>query len=139
MSSEVNRQVFIVELKVKPDGAPVERFASTIGLVDLLTLQGGATELLGDEQVAAGTYQFIEFLLDEDQSYVVDAVTGDTLPVKIPSEKIKIKGGPFAVPAEGLTSVLVDFDAEKSLKKTGNGRYQLKPDVSIVQVAQSPG
>ncbi len=41
------------------------------------------------------------------------------------------------MPAEGITSVLVDFDAEKSLKRTGNGRYQLKPFVSIVEVTQS--
>ncbi|MHC4816231.1 MAG: DUF4382 domain-containing protein [Planctomycetota bacterium] len=135
--SELN--VFIGELKVKRDGAPVERFASTLGLVDLLALQGGVTELLGQGEVEAGTYQFIEILLDEDQSYAVDLVTGDELALKIPSEKIKIKGGPFDVAAAGATSVLIDFDAERSLKKTGNGRYQLKPFVSIVQVTQSSG
>ncbi len=36
---------------------------------------------------------------------------------------------------DGSTSVLIDFDAEKSLKKTGNGRYQLKPFVSIANVS----
>lgn len=130
--SELN--VFIESLKVKPDGAPVERFASTIGLVDLLTLQNGVTELLGQGEVEAGTFQFIELLLDEDQSYVVEVASGEQKPLKIASEKIKIKGGPFDVLADGTTSVLVDFDAEKSLKKTGNGRYQLKAFVSIMTV-----
>lgn len=135
--SELN--VFLESIKIKRDGEPVERFASTVGLVDLLTLQGGITQLLGDEEVEAGMVQFIEFILDQDQSYVVDAVTGDQLALKIPSEKIKLKGGPFEVPADGLASVLVDFDAEKSLKRTGNGRYQLKPFVSIVEVEVTEG
>ena len=89
--------------------------------------------------VEAGTYQFIEILLDEDQSFAVDLLTGDEIPLKIPSEKIKINGGPFDVPADLTTSVLIDFDAEKSLKKTGNGRYQLKPFVTIAGVTQSTG
>ena len=129
--------VYIAELKVKPDGGPVERFASTVGLVDLLTLQNGVTDLLGQDPVEARTYQFIELLLDEDLSYVVETATGEQKPLKIPSEKIKIAGGPFEVLADGTTSVTVDFDAEKSLKKTGNGRFQLKPFVSIVQVVQN--
>lgn len=132
-------QVFIESLKVKPDGKPVEVFASTIGLVDLLALQNGVTELLGQDEVEAGTFQFMELLLDQDRSYVVEAATGDSLPLKIASEKIKINGGPFEVAGDGSTSITVDFDAEKSLKKTGKDRYQLKPFVSIVEVSQSSG
>jgi hypothetical protein len=131
--------VFIESLKVKRDGEPVARFASAIGLVDLLALQNGVTELLGQDSVEAGTYQFIELLLDQDLSNVIEAATGDQLPLKISSEKIKIKGGPFEVLADGSTSITVDFDAERSLKKTGNGRYQLKPFVSIVEVTVSSG
>ena len=131
--------VFLEELKIKRDGEPVERFASLVELVDLLALQGGITELLGSEEIEPGRIQFIELHLDQDQSYVVDAVTGEELDLKIPSEKIKIAGGPFDVMEGGETSVLVDFDAEKSLKRTGNGRYQLKPFVSIVDVEVTQG
>ena len=131
--------VFLAEVKIKRDGVPVERFASIVGPVDLLLLQNGITELIGQEQIAAGRVQFIEFRLDESQSYVVEADTGEQLDLKIPSQKIKIAGGPFEVLPDGTTDVLVDFDAEKSLKRTGNGRYQLKPHVSIVKVSQSAG
>ncbi len=129
--------MYIAEVKVKPSGSPVERFPSTLGLVDLLTLQNGVSELLGQDVVAAGSYQFIELLLDESQSYVVPIDTGVPEDLKIPSEKIKIKGAAFDVLADGSTVVTIDFDAEKSLKQTGNGRYQLKPFVSIVEVSQS--
>lgn len=130
-------QVFVAEIKVKRDGSPVERFASGLGLVDLLTLQDGVTALVGQDEVEAGTYQFIELLLDEDQSYVIeiDDPTLEHKPLKIPSEKIKVNGGPFDVLEDGSTSVVIDFDAEKSLKKTGNGRYQLKPHVTIDSVS----
>ena len=131
--------VFVEGLKIKRDGAAVERFPSTVGLVDLLALQGGVTELLGQAQVEAGTYQFIEILLDQDQSTVLEIASGELLPLKIPSEKIKVAGGPFDVMAEGATSVVIDFDAEKSLKRTGNGRFQLKPSISIVKVTVSSG
>ncbi len=128
-------QVFVAEIKVKRDGSPVERFASGLGLVDLLTLQDGVTALVGQDEVEAGTYQFIELLLDESQSYVVEIESGERRDLKIPSEKIKVAGGPFEVAADGTTSVTVDFDAEKSLQKTGNGRYQLKPFVTITAVS----
>jgi hypothetical protein len=126
--------VYIAELKVKPADGPVERFPATQNLFDLLTLQDGVTGLLGQDEVEAGTYQFIEFLLDEELSYVIEELGGEPIELKIPSEKIKVKGAPFDVPADATTSVLIDFDAEKSLKTTGKGRYQLKPFVSIMEV-----
>ncbi len=109
-----------------------------------MQLQDGEQVLLGDFDVEQGLYQFIEMLLDESQSYVVEKIDPDDpdiltnceldqVPLKIPSEKFKINGGPFEV--DELTEVLIDFDAKNSLKTTGNGKtYQLKADVSIVDV-----
>jgi len=56
--------------------------------------------------------------------------------LQIPSAKFKVNGGPFSV--SGETTVTIDFDAKKSLKRKGspdNPRgWQLNPKVSIVEV-----
>ena len=136
--------VFIEDLRVKKDGSPPETLGAVGAAYDLMQLQNGEQVLLGDFDVEQGLYQFIEMLLDESQSYVVEKIDPDDpdiltnceldqVPLKIPSEKFKINGGPFEV--DELTEVLVDFDAKNSLKTTGNGKtYQLKADVSIVDV-----
>ena len=136
--------VFIEDLRVKKDGSPPEILGAVGAAYDLMQLQNGEQVLLGDFDVDQGLYQFIEMLLDESQSYVVEKINPDDpdiltncepeqMPLKIPSEKFKINGGPFEV--DELTEVLVDFDAKNSLKTTGNGKtYQLKADVSIVDV-----
>jgi len=136
--------VFIEDLRVKKDGSPPEILGAVGAAYDLMQLQNGEQVLLGDFDVDQGLYQFIEMLLDESQSYVVEKIDPEDLditenceieqvPLKIPSEKFKINGGPFEVDEQ--TEVLIDFDAKNSLKTTGNGKtYQLKADVSIVDV-----
>ncbi len=138
--------VFIEDLRVKKDGSPAQILGAVngIGAYDLMQLQNGQEIVLGNFDVETGLYQFIEMLLDESQSYVVEKIDPDDpdiitnceieqVPLKIPSEKFKINGGPFEVDEQ--TEVLIDFDAKNSLKTTGNGKtYQLKADVSIVDV-----
>jgi hypothetical protein len=126
--------VFVTGLRVKPDGRPVESLETFAGPYDLLRLRNGVSELLVADRVLAGRYQFIEILLDQDQSYVVETATGERRPVQIPSQKVKLAGGPFDVFPDRTTSVLFDFDVERSLKRKGNGEWQLKPFVSIIRV-----
>ena len=121
--SEVN--VYITGLKVKRSGASVERFSYDVGLIDLLTLRN-STMLMAENKVPAGDYEFIRVELDQSRSNVIDKLTGKTLPLKIPSEQIKVNGG-FVVPAGGATNIVLDFDADKSLVKLGNGNWLLKP------------
>ena len=129
---EIN--VFITELRVKKMQEPVATLTSGIGLIDLLTLQGGITQLIADDNIEAGIYEFIQFVLDEDQSFIVHKTDG-RLPLKIPSRKIRVQGGHFEIEAGSTTTVLLDFDAESSLSIGGNGRYRLKPVIAIVNVA----
>ncbi len=140
--------VYIKDLRVKPDGQPpVILGGEDIGLVELLELQDGPPARLGDFGVEQGRYQFIEILLDEDQSYVVESsgddpdspsCPGEQVPLQTPSEKFKVNGGPFDVTQN--TTVTLDFDAQKSLKRKGSESdptgWKLKPDVSIVEVDQ---
>jgi hypothetical protein len=126
--------VWVSGLKVKPAGAPTTRIDAELGPYDLLALRGGVTTILADALVEAGTYQFIEILLDETQSYVVEKETGLQAPLAISPDKIKLNGGPFDVLEGGTTSVLFDFDAERSLLQRGNGSWLLHPFLEVLEV-----
>ena len=138
--------VYIEDLRVKPDGQPAFSLGGDpIGPVELLALRNGPPALLVDAGVEQGRYQFIEILLDQDQSFVVESAAddpanpvcpGEVVDLQIPSEKFKVNGGPFDVTAN--TAVILDFDAAKSLKRKGSTNnpkgWRLNPDVSIVEV-----
>jgi len=126
--------VYITGLTVKPADGPVERIADDIGLVDLLTLQN-TTELIALTTLAPGEYTFIQLDLDQDQSSVVELATGEQKPLQIASEEIKVVGG-FQVIEAATTRVTLDFDAERSLRKLGNGLWLLVPIVIQTKVVQ---
>ncbi len=125
--------VWVSGLKVKPAGQPTLRLDAELGPYDLLQLRN-VSVILADALVEATTYQFIEILLDESQSYVVERGSGLQMPLDIASDKIKINGGPFEVLRDGTTSVLFDFDAERSLHQRGNGTWLMHPFLEIVEV-----
>ena len=125
-ATEVN--VHITGLTVKRSGAPVERISNDIGTVDLLTLQD-TSMLLVTANVTAGDYEFIQVELSEDDSSVVEEGTGTEFPLSIASDEIKVLNG-FHVNANGTTEILLDFDAEASLRHLGNGEWMLTPVIS---------
>ena len=57
------------------------------------------------------------------------------MPLRIPSEEIKVLGG-FTVTEEGLTTVTLDFVAEESLVLLGNDEWLLQP-VILMDVSTS--
>jgi hypothetical protein len=81
--------------------------------------------------VENGSYEFIQIELDESQSNVIE--DGVMKSLQIPSEKIKVLGG-FEVKDGETTTVLLDFDAEKSLVLRGNGEWLLKPVILLADV-----
>lgn len=139
--------VYFQELRVKPDGGPPEFVLQEFSgqAWDLLTLRNGAEEEMGEFVVDQGKYQFIEILLDQSQSSVVEkdpdydcdsGTVGNTVALQIPSQKFKVKGQPFTV--DSATEITIDFDADQSLKRKGSEKnpkgWQLSPSVSIVKV-----
>jgi hypothetical protein len=44
----------------------------------------------------------------------------------------------FEIVAGEATELLLDFDAEKSIKKTGKGVYFLKPTIKLVKETRKP-
>jgi len=126
---EVN--LFFTSVTAKPADGPRE---TTLGLAlgpdnpqDLLKLQNKVITL-ATAVVDPGTYEFLMINLDETMSNLV--VDGSPISLQIPSEKIKILGG-FVVPEDGVTTVTLDFDAERSLVLLGNGDWLLTPVIAM--------
>ena len=100
--------------------------------LDLLELQDGVSASLGLGVLPSGTYSEIRLRL-VDAHVVVGEEEHD---LKVPSgaqSGLKIKGS-FAVGEGLLTTVTLDFDAEKSVHVTGNGKYMLQPVISLISV-----
>ena len=95
---------------------------------DLLTLTGGLTELLAEDMIPAGFYQRVRLEVSEARIVFTD---GTEEPLKIESHKVDIPI-PFELMAGDEVGVLLDFDAEASVKvtATGSDKFILRPVVN---------
>lgn len=98
--------------------------------IDLLSLQDGLTQALGQVVLEAGTtVQQIRL----DLGYVKVEETGGTRKDATFNDEtgLRINAHSFAVPLSGSASIVVDFDVRKSLVSTNSG-YKLKPVLRAV-------
>jgi len=128
--------VYFTSVTVKPVGQPPEDMDLTLdpNPVDLLALADVET-LFAAGAVPVGSYEFIRINIDQDLSYALKlggnpANATDRLPLRVPSEEIKILGG-FAVDADTTTTLTLDFDVDASLVKLGTGDWLLRPVIVI--------
>jgi hypothetical protein len=107
---------------------------------DLLELTDGAQALLGLKAVTPGLYSQVRLVLNSGNTIVVQKTSTkypaieQELPLTIPSGEqtgIKIHGD-FEVIKGMVTTVVLDFDAQKSVHCTGKGDYKLKPSIKMV-------
>jgi hypothetical protein len=106
--------------------------------INLLNLTNGVLESLGQTSLPAGHYSQMRLILDANtgtgfaNSVVPTGGVETTLgtPSAVQSG-IKLVNG-FDVAAGQTTSVVLDFDACKSIVTQGKGRYALKPVVKVV-------
>lgn len=110
---------------------------------DLLSLRSSdASALLGEAPLAPGHYTQIRM---EVTNAIVITSVGANYQVTIPSGELKMVKGFDILPNKKLTLTL-DFDADTSLHTTGNGKYILRPTVTVlaenvdcIQDADCPG
>lgn len=106
---------------------------------DLLELVNGAYEVLGDTELESGTYRQIRLIISQDGTNVV--VDGQEHSLKVPSgEQTGVKLNVNAEIREGIRYVLLlDFDAERSVVRTGQGApgYILKPVIRATNLAET--
>jgi hypothetical protein len=106
--------------------------------INLLNLTNGVLESLGQTSLPAGHYNQMRLVLDPNTGTgLANSVTptgGSETTLSTPSavqSGIKLVNG-FDVAAGQTTSVVLDFDACKSIVTQGKGRYSLKPVVKVV-------
>ena len=124
----------VTSIKVTVDGVRVHSATSGWTEIsneqktyDLLVLRGQSrTSLLADAQIKEGTYG--QLRLDISKIEVTDA--NGTTQAKLPSGEIKIMGE-FDVGAGSTAAATFDFYANKSLHKTGNGKYIFAPVINL--------
>ena len=108
-------------------------------IIDLLTIRDGGQQSIGLDEVPSATYTQLRLILGDNNTIVL---TGEApQPLTIPSGQqsgIKIIGD-FAVPSDGTTTVVLDFDAELSIHMTESGKYMMNPVVKIEDVVTKDG
>lgn len=110
--------------------------------IDLLKLTDGATKLLTDAKVNAGTYQQIRLILAKNLTsapfvnYVILAAdTESKTPIALttPSGQktgLKINNLSVKVDDTNKTVIVLDFLVSKSIHQTGSDEYMLKPVIN---------
>lgn len=103
---------------------------------DLLRLRNGASVVLGNSSLDAGSYSQLRLIIGTGSNVVVDGVT---YPLEIPSgDQTGVKlNHSFEIQSGSIYELLLDFDAQRSIVLTGNGQYKLKPVIRVVPVVIS--
>jgi hypothetical protein len=113
--------------------------------VDLIELED-VSMLLASLELEPNKYTQLRIFLNGDASLVLEGEEGldgltETIPLEIPSSAntgIKLNR-PFEIVEGMITKLTIDFDAEKSVIKTGNGKYKMKPVISLSSETYSTG
>ncbi len=111
---------------------------------DLKKLQG-AQDVLGVGALPAGHYTQIRLVVSAAALYfdseaagaacdaAIAAPAGASANLEIPSGEVKLNRQ-FELTGSG-TTITLDFDGEKSIRKTGSGRYRMSPVIAVVSVS----
>jgi len=107
-----------------------ETISTTQHTYDLLQLKSeGAKVLLADVNLQPASYQQVRLNISK---VVVTDSNGDH-EATLPSEELKLVGG-ITIKANSTTVAVFDFDATKSIKTTGEGKYLLSPVVKLTTI-----
>ena len=107
------------------------------GAFDILKFRNGRDTLIASENIATGTLKEVRLILEPTGNIVI--INGVSYDLKTPSGQssgVKIKVQEELVDGVAYT-LLLDFDAAKSIVNTGNGKYILKPVIRAVPNAVS--
>lgn len=124
MYDAVRIDVQRVEINANGDWIPIN-FPNP-GVFNLLDFKNGMDTALGQVVLPTGSVTQMRMVLGPNNSIVIDGVT---YPLQTPSAQqsgLKFNWNQ-TLAANGAYNVWIDFDAGRSIVKTGNGSYILKP------------
>lgn len=111
--------------------------------INLLNLTNGVLQALGQTSLEAGKYNQIRLVLAPNTAQGLEnsvVPTGSReVQLTMPSgaqSGFKVNGD-FDIAEGALADIVLDFDACRSVFKTGNGKYMVKPVVTAVPVITS--
>ena len=126
----------IKEIKVITDGEESSLTVASIPF-DILRFRLGKDTLLASKDVPSGRLQEIRLILNTTGNrVVVDGKSHDLSTPSGQSSGIKLKVHQELTAGVAYT-LLLDFDAAKSIVLKGNGEYQLKPVIRAISQAVS--
>jgi hypothetical protein len=83
--------------------------------------------------VTAASLYFDNAAAGDACAATIAASAGASASVDVPSGVVKLTRE-FDVAASGTTTILLDFDGDRSVNQTGNGRYMMSPVIVVVSV-----
>ena len=104
-----------------------------------------AQDVLGTGPLAAGQYTMVRLMITSAALYfdnaaggpacaaTVAAPAGRSASVEIPSGEVRLNRQ-FEMKSTAAGTMLLDFDGDRSVRETGNGRYMMTPVIGIVSV-----
>lgn len=133
-----------VMIKTTTDGSEEEGWTSLegvkTGVIDLLSLTGGVTELLVDTEIEAGYLHQIRLVLGDNNTVVVkNGEQEQEFALKVPSGQqsgLKVMVGEELV-ANAEYIFILDFDVDKSVKTTNEGGFKLDPVIRMAMEEKS--
>jgi hypothetical protein len=105
----------------------------------------GAQDVLGVGALSPGHYTQIRLVVASASLYfdnqsagpacaaTIPSPAGRNAPLEVPSGEVKLNRQ-FELTANDAMTIVLDFDGDKSIKETGNGRYLMTPVIAIVSV-----
>jgi hypothetical protein len=96
----------------------------TYDLIQLIDVK----EIIAEEEMNAGIYTQIRLHVDS----ALVTINGTQYDLKIPSKTVKLVKAFFINESE-TTTLTLDFDVQKSIHKTGNDEYIMKPTITVIQ------
>ncbi|MBL7873985.1 MAG: DUF4382 domain-containing protein [Cyclobacteriaceae bacterium] len=135
---EVNIDIQSVEIH-NSDGNSTEGWKTLNvekGVYNILELSNGLDTLLATAEVPAGRISQIRLILGSNNSVKVGGITKA---LSTPSaQQSGLKLNLQADLTEGITyTIILDFDAARSIVEKGNGNYSLKPVIRALEEATS--
>ena len=117
---------------------------ATARTCDLKKLQT-AQDVLGTGPLTTGHYTQVRLVVSTATIYFDNAASGDacaatiaapagrSAAVTIPSGEVKLNRE-FDVSSGTTTTMLLDFDGDRSVRETGNGQFMMSPVIGVVSV-----